>query len=146
MYAPRMKFLTEISRLSAFLMSDWGSYAPVVLAALSYVANTVFAAFDNERAAKLERTNQQIKQLYGPLFAFNEVDTLTWVVFEKQCPEYHDAWCTDAELAVNARRWFKEVFWPISEARRQVGGHLSQYRHGMATAKLHQYCSPVQYR
>ena len=42
--------------------------------------NSIDSTFDGQRMAQLDRVNQQIKLLYGPLSAFNEIDSLTWQV------------------------------------------------------------------
>ena len=66
--------------------TGWGAYAPVILAAVSYVANTIYATLESQRANQLDRVNQQIKLLYGPINAFNEIDSMTWQVFLKEIP------------------------------------------------------------
>ena len=42
----------------------------------------------------------------------------------RENPDYTEQFDKDplSDASVNARRWFREVFWPLGEARRQVIG------------------------
>jgi len=73
------------------------------------------------RKDQLERVNEQLKLLYGPLFALNKATEITWVAFVKrycndpnfrtannrirpQTPETQEIW----------RHWMKNVFMPLN--------------------------------
>jgi len=71
------------------------------------------------RKDQLERTNQQLRLAYGPLYALGRAQTEAWTAFRSLYrPQKHSYWKsepppTDAD-AVAWRLWMTEVFMPMN--------------------------------
>jgi hypothetical protein len=106
------------------LVSWLGGEAKTVAFALlsgvvGFLAKGVYDLWTARRKDRLERVNQQLKLLYGPLYALNQASNLAWAAFRgrtrpggsffgKSPPpsnEELEAW----------RRWMLTVFEPIHE-------------------------------
>jgi hypothetical protein len=71
-----------------------------------------------ERKARLERTNSQLRELYGPLFALERAGTATYAEFRKRYRPNKPYFSADkpptaADLSA-WRLWMTEVFMPVN--------------------------------
>lgn len=97
----------------------------VVLALAGYIATYLNNLRLEQRKAKLERVNRQLKELYGPLLSLVSALNATWKgfrsiyrstgkdFFDDNPPPTQtdlDAWCL----------WMKEIFMPYNEAMAQL--------------------------
>lgn len=55
-----------------------------MLAFAGYVATYLNGLYLSKRQAKLERVNQQLRDLYGPLYALSQAEGRSWRAFRRQ--------------------------------------------------------------
>lgn len=88
----------------------------VLLAFLGYLITYLNNLRLSQRAARLERVNRQLGELYGPLFALTHASNIAWLAFRSQYRPGRDYFGegeppTDEELKA-WRLWMSTVFMP----------------------------------
>lgn len=107
-----------------------GEAKTVAFAVLSgvaaFVAKGVYELSLARRKDKLERVNQQLRLLYGPLFALVNVSTITWRAFVDQYCE-NPSFRTPGGIAPQTpeaekiwRHWMENVFMPLNAQMAQL--------------------------
>jgi len=96
----------------------------VLLAAAGYVATYLYNLKLAQRKDRLDRVNQQLSDLYGPLLALVSSAQSCWDAFRDQYrPDVPGYWDdpppTDEEAAI-WRLWIVEVFMPLNAAMADV--------------------------
>lgn len=90
----------------------------ILLALLGYLFTWFSSHRSNQQKAQLERVNQQLSNLYGPLFALVESSDISWRAFRsKHQPNsrYFSKVKPPTDEDVKAwRLWMKTVFMPIN--------------------------------
>ena len=87
---------------------------------IGFLAKGVYDLWMARRKDKLERVNQQLRLLYGPLFSLVNVSTITWGAFV-------DCYCQNADFRTARgirpqtpaaetvwRHWMQNVFMPLN--------------------------------
>ena len=87
---------------------------------IGFLAKGVYDLWMARRKDKLERVNQQLKLLYGPLFSLVNVSTMTWHAFaDSYCdnPDFrteHGYRPQTPEAQAVWRHWMQNVFMPLN--------------------------------
>jgi hypothetical protein len=106
------------------LVSWFGGEAKTVAFAVlsgivGFIAKGVYDLWSGRRKDKLERVNQQLKLLYGPLYALNQASSLAWAAFRSRTRpggSFFGANPPPSEEELEAwRRWMLTVFQPIHD-------------------------------
>ncbi len=108
---------------------DWKVAATLAVTAALALAGYFATYWTNrrlaERAARLERVDLQLRDLYGPLLALVTATTRSWEAFRSRYkPEGGSYW--DAarppteEEGETWRRWIQQVFMPLNEKMEQL--------------------------
>ena len=86
---------------------------------VGFLAKGVYDLWAARRKDRLERVNQQLKLLYGPLYALNQAGNLAWGAFRFRTRPGRPFFGTDpppTEEELEAwRRWMLTVFKPIHD-------------------------------
>jgi hypothetical protein len=98
----------------------------IVAGVIGFFGKSIYDLWMARRKDKLERVNQQLKLLYGPLFSLVHVSTATWQAFVDQvCQTSHLQ--TDEgigpqtpEAAEVWRHWIVNVFMPLNSQMAQL--------------------------
>lgn len=84
---------------------------------VGFLAKGVYDLWTARRKDKLERVNQQLKLLYGPLYSLNRTGGLAWVAFRSHTRPHGSFFGTtpapNEEELEAWRRWMLTVFQPI---------------------------------
>lgn len=89
----------------------------------------IFATYANNlrlarRKDRLERINQQLSDLYGPLVSLSSASQAAWLVFRRRWRPYVRSYWGDPELndeeRVAWRTWMAAVFMPLNRRMRDV--------------------------
>lgn len=113
------------------LISRLGGEANTVAFAIfggvaAFVAKGVYELSLARRKDKLERVNQQLRLLYGPMFALVSVSTITWRAFVAQYCENSSFRAGDGitpqtpEAEKIWRHWMENVFMPLNAQMAQL--------------------------
>jgi hypothetical protein len=62
----------------------------ILLAFSGYIAKYLNDLRVAQRKDRLERVNQQMRDLYGPLFSLSNVSTITWKEFQEEFTSRED--------------------------------------------------------
>jgi len=81
----------------------------VLLAFLGYIATYWNSLRSSRRKDQLERVNQQLSELYGPMFSLTHASSIAWKWFREAHPAGAEA--TDDDLK-EWRLWMSVVFMP----------------------------------
>jgi len=86
---------------------------------LGFLAKSAYDLWSARRKDRLERVNQQLKLLYGPLYTLNQADNIAWTAFRSQTRPHGSFFGTDPSPTVAEleawRRWMLTVFKPIHD-------------------------------
>jgi hypothetical protein len=86
---------------------------------LGFLAKSAYDLWSARRKDRLERVNQQLKLLYGPLYALNQADNIAWAAFRSKTRPNRPFFGTDPPPTVEEleawRRWMLTVFKPIHD-------------------------------
>lgn len=98
----------------------------ILVAFSGYIAKYLNDLRVTQRKDRLERVNQQLRDLYGPLFSLVKVSTITWKGFK-------DIYCSRPDFQVVGgirpqsketkciwRHWMKNVFMPLNAEMAKV--------------------------
>lgn len=94
------------------------------LALLGYFATYFNNLRLAQRKERLDRINQQLQKLYGPLFSLVRVSTITWDAFRENGTRRGPYWDKDNpptdEEATEWRLWMISVFMPLNERMQEI--------------------------
>jgi hypothetical protein len=86
---------------------------------VGFLAKGIYDLWAARRKDKLERVNQQLKFLYGPLYALNQAGNLAWAAFRSRTRPGGSFFGTSPppsnEELEAWRRWMLTVFQPIHD-------------------------------
>jgi hypothetical protein len=97
----------------------------ILLAVAGYVATYVNGLRLQERKDRLDRVNEQLRELYGPMFAISSATHMVWKQMRATLRRPEERFWggtpppTDAEKAT-WRLWMAEVFMPANERLQEV--------------------------
>ena len=93
----------------------------IFLAVLGYLAKYLNDLNITRMKERLERVNQQLRDLYGPLFALNHVSSSTWDAFVEQYCDNDDFRTPNGRIRPQTeaaekiwRHWMTKVFMPLN--------------------------------
>jgi hypothetical protein len=103
---------------------DWKTAGTIFVALVGFLVTYVVNLRLARRKDRLERINEQLRDLYGPLYALEISARSAWMEFRKQYRPDRRYWQDDppptAEEAQAWRTWMKSVFMPINRRMRDV--------------------------
>jgi hypothetical protein len=109
-----------IGSLVSWLGGESKTVAFAILGAVvGFIAKGIFELWSARRKDKLDRVNQQLKSLYGPLYALNHAGGSAWIGFRSTTRPKGGFFGTlpppnEEELAA-WKRWMLTVFHPLNE-------------------------------
>jgi hypothetical protein len=91
---------------------------------VGFLAKCVYDLWLARRKDRLERVNQQLKLLYGPLYSLNQSGTMAWAAYRRRVRPGKPFFGsqpppTQAELE-SWRLWVRTVFQPTNEAMSKI--------------------------
>ena len=109
-----------VDTLVAWLGGEAKTIAFAVLSGIvGFIAKGVYDLWSARRRDKLERVNQQLKLLYGPLYALNQSSNLAWVAFRSRTRPggsfFRKTPPPNEEELEAWRRWMLTVFQPVHD-------------------------------
>ncbi|MDB0569103.1 hypothetical protein LBW52_24230 [Ralstonia solanacearum] len=105
--------------ITSWLNGDEHISSAIFFSALGFLAKSFYDTWTTSRRNKLERVNQQLKLLYGPLHSLNQSSASSWKAFREKVRPGKPFFGTtpppnSAELEA-WRLWVVIVFHPINE-------------------------------
>jgi hypothetical protein len=109
-----------INSLVAWLGGEAKTVAFAILSGvIGFLAKGFYDLWLASRKDKLERLNQQLKLLYGPLYALNQANNLAWKAFRSRVRPGGSFFRTEPPPSPQElgqwRYWMLKVFRPINE-------------------------------
>lgn len=107
-----------IDALISWLGGDAKTVAFAILSGVAgFLAKGIYDIWLARRKDRLDRVNQQLKLLYGPLYALDRANNLAWAAFRSRTRPGGSYFGTDPppnqdELEM-WRRWMRTIFQPI---------------------------------
>src|SRR5438874_2653842 len=99
--------------------STWPLAIPIIVAVIGIAAKFWNDLAIAKRKDRLERVSQQLRQLYGPLYAQTEAANSVWLEFARKYrpaggPFWRDNIPPTSDEQAAWRLWMTEVFMPIN--------------------------------
>jgi hypothetical protein len=109
-----------INSLVAWLGGEAKTVAFAILSGvIGFLAKSIYDLWAATRKDKLDRLNQQLKLLYGPLYALSQANQLAWEAFRSRVkpggPFFGGESPPSPEELSQWRYWMSTVFRPINE-------------------------------
>jgi hypothetical protein len=102
----------------------WTLGVPATVAVIGLLITYWFNLRLARRRDRLERVNEQLKDLYGPLLALVSAADSAWASFRDQYRPHGSFWGRDPEPTDDEaqawRRWMSTVFMPLNRQMRDV--------------------------
>lgn len=91
----------------------------ILSAIIGFIAKGIYELFSARRKDKLERVNQQLRLLYGPLYALNQAGNVAWTAFRSKTRPGGSFFSKEpppnSEELQAWRLWMTTVFQPLHD-------------------------------